>query len=100
VQSEAQLGKQQSKLDKAAQTAKAREEAAASACASGNAKKSGKQLKKVAQKLTQFSHRLRSNNSRKNIPEDVREPLALAADRIEADADTLKGQLDCASPPA
>jgi hypothetical protein len=99
VQSEPQLGKQQSKLDKAAQTAKAREEAAAGACGTGNAKKSGKQLKKVVGKLTQFSHRLRSNNSRKNIPEGVREPLAEDADGIQADANTLKGQLSCAASP-
>jgi hypothetical protein len=99
VQSEPQLGKQQSKLDKAAQTAKAREEAAAAACASGNAKTSGKQLKKVGRKLIQFSHRLRSNNSRKNIPEGVREPLAQDADGIKGDADTLKGRLSCAASP-
>jgi hypothetical protein len=96
VQSEPQLGKQQSKLDKAAQTAQAREEAAAAACAGGNAKTSGKQLKKVIRKLIQFSHRLRSNNSRKNIPEGAREPLAQDADGIQADANRLKGQLSCA----
>jgi hypothetical protein len=99
VQSEPQLGKQQSKLDKAAQTAKSREEAAAAACTSGNAKKSGKQLKKVIGKLGQFSHRLRSNNSRKNIPENVREPIAQDADGIQADASTLKGRLSCAASP-
>ena len=99
MQAEAQLGKQQSKLDKAAQGAKAREEAAAAACTSGNAKTSGKQLKKVVRKLIQFSHRLRSNNSRKNIPEAVREPLAQEGDDIQADASALKGQLSCASSP-
>jgi hypothetical protein len=99
VQSEPQLGKQQSKLAKAAQAAKAREEAAAAACASGSAKTSGKQLKKVVRKLIQFSHRLRSNNSRKNIPEGVREPLAQDADGIKTDASTLKGQLSCGASP-
>jgi hypothetical protein len=99
VQSEPQLGKQQSKLDNAAQGAKAREEAAASACASGNAKTSGKQLKKVVRKLIQFSHRLRSNNSRKNIPEAVREPLAQEGDDIKADANALKGALSCSASP-
>jgi len=95
VESESQLGKQQSKLDKAAQTAKAREVAAAAACGSGNAKTSGKQLKKVVGKLKQFSHRLRSNNAKKNIPESVREPLAQDADGIKTDADTLRTQLSC-----
>jgi hypothetical protein len=95
VQSEPQLGKQQSKLDKAAQAAKAREEAAAAACGGGNAKTSAKQLKKVGRKLIQFSHRLRSNNSRKNVPEGVREPLAQDADAIKDDANALKGQLSC-----
>ena len=69
------------------------------ACASDNAKTSGKQLKKVVGKLTQFSHRLRSNNSRKNIPEAVREPLAQDADGIKADANTLKGRLSCTASP-
>jgi len=46
-----------------------------------------------------LSHRLRSNNSRKNIPEAVREPLAQEGDDIQADASALKGQLSCASSP-
>jgi ferredoxin len=40
---------------------------------------------------------LAANNSRKNIPEGVREPLAQDADGIKADANTLKGQLSCAA---
>ena len=64
VQGESRLGKQQAKLDKAAQKAKERKEAAEAECASGDAKAAGKQLKKVVRKLIQFSHRLRSNNAR------------------------------------
>lgn len=96
VQGEPQLGKQQAKLDKAAQKAKEREEVAAEECAGGDAKASGKQLKKVVRKLIQFSHRLRSNNSRKNIPEEIREPLAETADGIQQDARELRESLNCA----
>jgi hypothetical protein len=62
---------QQSKLDKAAQTAQG----------------------------APFSRRLRSNNSRKNIPQGIREPLAEDAHAIKADTNTLKTQLSCASSP-
>jgi hypothetical protein len=96
VQAESQLGKQHPKLDKAAQKAKERKETAEAACAEGNAKAAGKQLKKVVRKLIQFSHRLRSNNARKNIPEEVREPLAETADEIQEDARELKDSLSCA----
>jgi hypothetical protein len=96
VQAESQLGKQQPKLDKAARKAKERKEAAEAECAAGDTKAAGRQLKKVVRKLIQFSHRLRSNNSRKNIPEQIREPLAQAADRIQEEARELKGTLGCA----
>ena len=96
VQDESQLGKQQPKLDAAAQKAKERQQAAESACAAGDAKAAGKQLKKVVRKLIQFSHRLRSNNARKNIPEEVREPLAETADGIQEDARQLRESLSCA----
>ena len=62
----------------------------------GNAKTSGKQLKKVVRKLIQFSHRLRSNQSRKTIPEEIREPLAERADEIQEHAKELKDALSCA----
>jgi hypothetical protein len=96
VQAETQLGKQQAKLEKAAQKAKERKEAAEAACAQGDAKASGKLLKKVTRKLIQFSHRLRSNQSRKTIPEEIREPLAERADAIQEDAKQLKDTLSCA----
>jgi hypothetical protein len=96
VQAESQLGKQQPKLDKAAQKAKERKETAEAACAQGDTKAAGKQLKKVVRKMIQFSHRLRSNNARKNIPEEVREPLAETADEIQEDARELKDSLSCA----
>ena len=95
VQGQPELGKQQAKLDKAAQKAKEREEVAAGKCASGAAKASGKQLKKVVRKLIQFSHRLRSNRSRKSIPEEVRAPLAETADEIREDVRELRETLSC-----
>jgi hypothetical protein len=97
TQAESRLGTQQGKLVKAAQKAKERKEAAEAECADGDARTSAKQLKKVVRKLIQFSHRLRSNNSRKNIPAQVREPLAATADQIQAHARQLRSQLDCAA---
>jgi hypothetical protein len=76
VEAETRLGKLQPKLDKAARKAKQRKEAAEVACAGGNAKASGKQLKKVVRKLMQFPHRLRSNFARRKVDEAVREPPA------------------------
>ena len=95
VEAETRLGKLQPKLEKAARKAKERKETAESACADGNAKASGRQLKKVVRKLIQFSHRLRSNSARKKVDEVVREPLAEAADEIQQDARALMDGLGC-----
>lgn len=95
VGSETQLGKLQPKLVKAAQKAKQRKEVAEGKCADGNAKASGKQLKKVVRKLIQFSHRLRSNAARKKVPEEIREPFAETADGIQQDARELRDELSC-----
>jgi hypothetical protein len=64
-------------------------------CDSGNARKSGKQLKKTVRKLIQFAHRLRSNKARKTVDESVREPLAETADEIQEDARELRETLAC-----
>jgi septation ring formation regulator EzrA len=68
---------------------------AESECAAGDTKAARKQLKKVVRKLIQFSHRLRTKNARKNIPEDVREPLAETTDGIQEHARELKDTLSC-----
>lgn len=95
VQAESQLGRLQPKLDRAAQKAKSRKEAAEAACDAGSQKKANRQLKKVVRKLIQFSHRLRSRSARRKAPEEVREPLAAAADVIQADARALRDTVDC-----
>jgi hypothetical protein len=97
VQAETQLGKLQPKLVKAAQKAKQRKEVAEAKCAEGQTKPAGKQLKKVIRKLIQFAHRLRSKSARKKVAEEIREPLAAAADEIQQDARELKAQLACAT---
>jgi hypothetical protein len=95
VRSESRLGKFQAKLLKTAQKAKTRKEAGEAACAGGNAKTAKKQLKKVVRQLIQFSHRLRSNNARKNVDQAVREPLATSADEMQRDARALMSHLAC-----
>jgi hypothetical protein len=97
VNGESRLGDLQSKLAKAAQKAKQKKEAGEAACAGGNAKKAKKQLKKVVSQLKQFAHRLRSNHARKTVDEGVRTPPADEADRIQADARALMGNLACGS---
>lgn len=82
---------------KALQVAKSRKETAEAECAGGDAKHARKRLQQVGQKLAQVSHRLRSNSTRKKMPEDAREPLALDADGIRTDAKTLQGKLACSA---
>jgi len=95
TQAESALGRLQGKLVRAAQKAKSRKEAAEAGCETGNAKKAGRQLKKVVRKLIQFSHRLRARSARRKVPEEIREPLAASADAIQADAKTLRETLSC-----
>jgi Thrombospondin type 3 repeat len=95
VRAESRLGRFQANLLKTAQKAKDRKEAAEAACAGGNAKTAKKLLKKVGRKLIQFSHRLRSNNARKNVDQAVREPLVTTATAIQRDARELMGRLSC-----
>jgi len=95
VQAETQLGNIQAKLVKALQTAKDRLTDAEAKCVASDAKHAKKRLQQTATKLVQFSHRLRSNSTRKKVPEAVREPLATRADRIQGDAKTLRGMLAC-----
>jgi len=95
VQAESRLAKIQSKLVKALQTAKGRLDDGQAKCGDSDTKHARKRVQQAAQKLAQFSHRLRSNSTRKQVPADVREPLATTADGIQADAKTLRGQLGC-----
>jgi hypothetical protein len=53
------------------------------------------QLKKVVRALIQYGHRLRGRPARKKIPEEVREPFAVAADAIQEDAGTLRESVVC-----
>jgi hypothetical protein len=67
-------------------------------CIGADVKHAGKRLKKVRRALIQFSHRLRSRSARKKLAEETREPPALEADTLGADAQTLRDALIC--PPA
>jgi hypothetical protein len=95
VQTESALGNVQQKLVHALQIAKARKEDGETKCASGDVKHARKRLQQAGQKLAQFSHRLRSNSARKEFAEEIREPLAVEADGIKADAKMLHDHLAC-----
>ena len=97
VEGEGQLGSIQAKLVNALQVANARRQTAETECTSGNTKRARKRLRQTGKKLAQFSHRLRSNSTRKKIPEDAREPLALGGDAIRTDAKTLQRTLACSA---
>jgi hypothetical protein len=75
--------------------AKSRTDEARERCAGGDTKKSRTRLKQAIRQLIQYSHRLRGQSARKNVPSDVREPLAQAADAIGGDVKTLRSGLQC-----
>jgi hypothetical protein len=95
VQAQPALGNLQRRLGNAARKAKQRKEAAEAACAGGNAKVAGKQLKKVVRQMIQFSHQLRTTSAKRKVDAGVRDPLVTAADGIRDDAKTLRGALRC-----
>ena len=97
VTAESRLGDLRTKLVKALQVARDRNQTAESECGSGDTKHARKRLQQTGQKLTQVAHRLRSNSTKKKVPEAGREPFALDADAIRMDANTLKGKLACSA---
>ena len=97
VQAESRLGDIRTKLAKALQVARDRNQTAESECGSGDTKHARKRLQQTGQKLAQVAHRLRSNSTRKKVPEAAREPFALDADAIRKDAKTLLGTLACSA---
>jgi hypothetical protein len=78
-------------LDKAG----TRLDGARSKCAASDAKHAGSDLKKLARKFIQYSHRLRTQSARKKIAEEVREPLAQAGDELREDTSELRDSLAC-----
>jgi hypothetical protein len=64
-------------------------------CAAGQRRQPKSRLKQVIRQLVKFAHRLRSRSARRKAPEDVREPLAQAAEPIRDDAKTLRTTLTC-----
>ncbi len=97
VQAESRLGDIRTKLAKTLQVARDRNNTAESECGSGDSKHARKRLQQTGQKLAQVAHRLRSNSTRKKVPEAGREPFALDADAIRTDAKTLRGTLACSA---
>ncbi len=89
VQDESRLGSIQSQLVNALERAKQLKDAAESSCIQLDTKRAKKQLQQAAQKLAQFSHRLRSHSTKRKVPAEVREPFASRADAIKNDARTL-----------
>jgi hypothetical protein len=89
------LGSLQEKLLVPLGKAKGRKEEAEAQCAAGKPRQTKARLKQVVRGLIQYAHRLRSNAASKKAPEEVREPLALAADAIREDVKLLKRALGC-----
>ena len=89
------LGKLTDKLLNALDKAGVRLDAATGKCEAGDAKHAGSDLKKLARKFIQYSHRLRTNAARKKIAEEVREPLAQAGDELREDTSELRDSLAC-----
>jgi hypothetical protein len=89
------LGALQEKLLVPLGKAKDRKELAETQCAGGQTKQPKARLKQVVRLLIQYAHRLRSHSASKKVPENVREPLAQAADAIREDAKRLRQTLRC-----
>jgi len=89
------LGKLTDKLLNALDKAGVRLDAATSKCEAADGKHAGSDLKKLARKFIQYSHRLRTQSARKKIDEAVREPLAQAGDELREDTSELRGSLSC-----
>ena len=93
----ADVGKLASKLRGQLLAATAKKEQAEDKCASGDTKRARKGLKKSERKIIGFSHRVRSLNGRRAIPDAaLRDELTGTADGIKDDMKTLRGRLDCA----
>jgi hypothetical protein len=95
TQDEAALGALVPKLVATLDRATERAEGARAACGSGDTKRAKPRLKQTGRACIQFSHRLRSHATRKKVPQDLREPLALEGDAIRRDVGTLKSRLAC-----
>ena len=72
-----------------------RENLAESWCAKGKTRQASVRLRQVAQQLAQYRQRLRGLPARTRVAEEIREPLAQAADNIRIDARSLRSALAC-----
>ena len=93
--SESALGNQRGKLLATLAKAKERTELAEAGCADGQRKRPALRLRQAGRRLIRYDRRLRTPSMHETVPEHVREPLAQTAERIRADAETLRRALRC-----
>jgi YVTN family beta-propeller protein len=82
-------------LEKRLAKAKNLKEQAEQKCRDGNAKKSGRGLRKAGSKVGAFAGKVRSLRGRNTIPDDVRNALTMQADPIRDDMKTLQERVSC-----
>ena len=75
--------------------ARERENLAESWCTKGKTRQASARLRQVTQQLAQYRQRLRGLPARTRFPEEIREPLAQAADAIRIDARSMRSALGC-----
>jgi hypothetical protein len=75
--------------------ARERETLAESWCTKGKTRQASVRLRQVTQQLAQYRQRLRGLPARSRFPEEIREPLAQAADTIRNDARSMRSALAC-----
>jgi hypothetical protein len=75
--------------------AKQRVDLAESWCAKDKTRQANARLRQVAQQLAQYAQALRGLSARKRVGEEIRDPLAQAADGIQAEARALRRPLRC-----
>jgi hypothetical protein len=89
------LGELREKLLVALGKARDRDNLAESWCTKGKTRQASGRLRQVTQQLAQYRQKLRGLPARSRFPEEIREPLAQAADTIRTDARSLRSDLVC-----
>jgi hypothetical protein len=95
VTTESDLGASGPKLVQNLSSAKAAEEAGASACAASDLKHARRRLKEAIRDMIEYAHHLQTRRARKKLPGALRMDLLAAGNPITDDAKSLKRTVQC-----
>ena len=92
---ESDLGTSGPKLVQNVSSAKAAEEAGASACAASDLKHASHGLRQAIRDMIEYAHHLQTLRARKTLPDALRTDLLAAGNPITDDAKSLKRNVQC-----